>query len=92
MPTSKKITQLTAYAAPVSTDVLPIVDVAGAETKKITVADLTLSTTPPATEQEVLDHTVTGKYTNPAVLKKLSEAAKQNIYEQNVIYNQDPFN
>ena len=38
---NKKITELTALTAPASTDVLAIVDVAGAETKKITVANLT---------------------------------------------------
>ena len=38
---NKKITELTALTTPASTDVLAIVDVAGAETKKITVANLT---------------------------------------------------
>jgi len=38
---NKKITELTALTTPADTDVLAIVDVAGAETKKITVADLT---------------------------------------------------
>ena len=38
---NKKITDLTALTTPASTDVLAIVDVAGAETKKITVANLT---------------------------------------------------
>ena len=38
---NKKITELTALTVPASTDVLAIVDVAGAETKKITVANLT---------------------------------------------------
>jgi hypothetical protein len=37
---NKKITELTALTTPASTDVLAIVDVAGAETKKITVANL----------------------------------------------------
>lgn len=38
---NKKITDLTALTTPAATDVLAIVDVAGAETKKITVANLT---------------------------------------------------
>jgi len=38
---NKKITELTALTTPAATDVLAIVDVAGAETKKITVANLT---------------------------------------------------
>jgi len=38
---NKKITELTALTTPADTDVLAIVDVAGAETKKITVANLT---------------------------------------------------
>ena len=38
---NKKITELTALTTPASTDVLAIVDVAGVETKKITVANLT---------------------------------------------------
>jgi hypothetical protein len=38
---NKKITELTALTTPASTDVLAIVDVSGAETKKITVANLT---------------------------------------------------
>jgi hypothetical protein len=38
---NKKITELTALTTPAVTDVLAIVDVAGAETKKITVANLT---------------------------------------------------
>jgi hypothetical protein len=37
---SKKITALTAYATPLDTDVLPIVDLVGNETKKIKVGDL----------------------------------------------------
>ena len=40
---NKKITELTALTTPASTDVLAIVDVAGTETKKITVANLTAS-------------------------------------------------
>tara|TARA_R110000823_G_C15834847_1_gene490587 strand:+ start:50 stop:583 length:534 start_codon:yes stop_codon:yes gene_type:complete len=38
---NKKISELTALVTPAATDVLAIVDVAGAETKKITVANLT---------------------------------------------------
>ncbi len=38
---NKKITELTALTTAAATDVLAIVDVAGAETKKITVANLT---------------------------------------------------
>ena len=38
---NKKITELTALTTPAATDVLAIVDMAGAETKKITVANLT---------------------------------------------------
>jgi len=35
-----KLTELTAYTSPVSTDVLPIVDLVNNQTKKVTVADL----------------------------------------------------
>ena len=39
-----KITELTALSTPVGTDVLPIVDVLGDVTKKVTVADLNSAT------------------------------------------------
>jgi hypothetical protein len=37
---AKKISALTGYASPISTDVFPIVDVTTAETKKITLANV----------------------------------------------------
>ena len=38
-----KISDLTAYTTPVSTDVVPIVDLANDQAKKITLADMTLN-------------------------------------------------
>ena len=78
---NKKITELTALTTPAATDVLAIVDVAGAETKKITVANLTgsagiltqRSTT--VTNAEVL----TMKYDNLPITLVAAEAGKIHV-------------
>ena len=75
---NKKITELTALTTPAATDVLAIVDVAGAETKKITVANLTgaagiltqVETT--VTNAQVL----TMKYDNAPITLVAAEAGK----------------
>lgn len=78
---NKKITELTALTTPASTDVLAIVDVAGAETKKITVANLTgggglltqVETT--VTNAQVL----TMKYDNAPITLVAAEAGKIHV-------------
>jgi len=78
---NKKITELTALTTPAATDVLAIVDVAGAETKKITVANLTgsagiltqRSTT--VTNAQVL----TMKYDNAPITLVAAEAGKIHV-------------
>ena len=78
---NKKITELTALTTPAATDVLAIVDVAGAETKKITVANLTgggglltqVETT--VTNAQVL----TMKYDNLPITLVAAEAGKIHV-------------
>tara|TARA_R110002110_G_scaffold30796_1_gene108945 strand:- start:123 stop:665 length:543 start_codon:yes stop_codon:yes gene_type:complete len=78
---NKKITELTALTTPAATDVLAIVDVAGAETKKITVANLTgggglltqVETT--VTNAQVL----TMKYDNAPITLVAAEAGKIHV-------------
>ena len=78
---NKKITDLTALTTPAATDVLAIVDVAGAETKKITVANLTgggglltqVETT--VTNAQVL----TMKYDNAPITLVAAEAGKIHV-------------
>ena len=49
-----KITELTALTTPVGTDVLPIVDVLGDVTKKVTVADLNSATSTTTTDGDII--------------------------------------
>ena len=78
---NKKITELTALTTPAATDVLAIVDVAGAETKKITVAKLTGSAgilsqiSRTVTNAEVL----TMKYDNLPITLVAAEAGKIHV-------------
>ena len=77
---NKKISELTALVTPAATDVLAIVDVAGAETKKITVANLTagagggivLSVKVSLSSADVNNM----KYSNTPITLKAAEAAK----------------
>ena len=77
---NKKITELTALASPASDDVLAIVDVSGtAETKKITVANLTAGTSgvlTQATTTVANAAVLTMKYNNAPITLVAAEAGK----------------
>jgi hypothetical protein len=75
---NKKITELTALTTPAATDVLAIVDVAGAETKKITVANLTGGGGGTTTVKVSLSNAdvSTMKYNNLPITLKAAEASK----------------
>ena len=76
---NKKITALTALTSPASDDVLAIVDVSGtAETKKITVANLTAGSGGTTTVKVSLSNADVAdmKYNNTPINLKLAEASK----------------
>ena len=75
---NKKITELTALTTPASTDVLAIVDVSGtAETKKITVANLTAGAGTTTVKVSLSNADVsTMKYDDTPITLKAAEASK----------------
>ena len=76
---NKKISELTALVTPAATDVLAIVDVAGAETKKITVANLTAGASGLLTQvtTTIANAAVaTMKYNNAPITLVAAEAGK----------------
>ena len=77
---NKKITELTALTTPAATDVLAIVDVAGAETKKITVANLRLRPVLTQVETTVTNAEVlTMKYDNLPITLVDAEVGKIHV-------------